>query len=353
MDQRIQNWKGYRSSLADAIFRRPKWQLRLFCLGLTAAIVFLQGIAGRTSLSAFYAIPISILAWFDGMASAVLLSVITVVAGLIVDFAALGPFSFSDAASGLTRTVFFGFLSLVLPRLHFLQTNLETLANERGRALAEEVAARQKLEHEMLEASESEQRGIGRDLHDGLSQHLAATALASYAHARSLSVEGHPQTEKARKIVDLIEQAIASARAISKGLHPIEMGGDGLMKALEEFVVTTSELFEVHCELDCPFPVIVDTPSAAAHLYRITQEAVSNAIRHGHATDIEVFLGETDTGLQLRVSDNGSGLPNDISSKKGLGLNIMATRAKFMGGNFSIGRNDTVGTKIICDIPEI
>jgi signal transduction histidine kinase len=198
---------------------------------------------------------------------------------------------------------------------------------------------------------ERDQRGIGRDLHDGLSQHLAATAMVSYAHAQKLALSGQPEVERARKIVALIEQSIALARSISQGLHPIEMGGDALMHGLEEFASTTSELFGIRCRLDCQLPVIVDNSTSAMHLFRIVQEAVSNSIRHGRATEIEILLSECESGINVSVLDNGTGVPMPTSNRKGLGLHIMAARAKFIGGKLSLGRRMSGGTEVICQVP--
>jgi hypothetical protein len=98
-------------------------------------------------------------------------------------------------------------------------------------------------------------------------------------------------------------------------------------------------------------PVIVDTPSISEHLFRITQEAVSNAIRHGHATKIEISLQELDAVIQLSVSDNGSGLPEMSPTRKGMGLQIMAARSQFIGGQFSLSQKVSGGTNLVCLVP--
>jgi signal transduction histidine kinase len=246
----------------------------------------------------------------------------------------------------LIRLIFFVFLSQVIPALRSLQS----LAKDRDLALAREIAAHRKLEQEMLDSAERKQRGIGRDMHDGLSQHLIATGMISYAHARKLSSDGSDEADKAYKVHNLIEQAIASARAISEALHPIEMSGNDLMSALEKFASTTSELFGIECRFDCPVPVIADGPTAE-HLFRITQEGVSNAIRHGRATKIDISLQEMDTNLVLSVSDNGVGLPSSLSLRKGMGLQIMAARSQFIGGQFSLSPRDLGGTSLTCLVP--
>ena len=314
-------------------------------------LIWLQKGAGRTTLSPLFAIPISLLAWYDGAASAIAVSLTTVLGGIAVGYLNYGPPTLIQALGVFARVVFFGFLSLVLPRLRSLQFHLEELANERGKALANEVAARKTLERELLDTAEREQRGIGRDMHDGLSQHLVATAMVSYAHAQSLAAIGSAEAGRARKIVDLVEQSTALVRSISKGLHPIEMGGDALMHALEEFATTTSELFGIRCRFDCPLPVIVDDPSTAMHLFRIVQEGVSNAVRHAHATEIVISFFESECGINLGVSDNGIGMPLPRAAQTGLGLHIMAARASFIGGKLCLDRPKSGGTELVCQVP--
>jgi signal transduction histidine kinase len=97
-------------------------------------------------------------------------------------------------------------------------------------------------------------------------------------------------------------------------------------------------------------PVIVDGPTAE-HLFRISQEGVSNAIRHGRATKIDISLQETDTGLLLCVSDNGVGLRDPLSDRKGMGLQIMAARSQFIGGEFQLSPKAVGGTSLTCLVP--
>jgi signal transduction histidine kinase len=229
-----------------------------------------------------------------------------------------------------------------------LQGVLEARVEERALALARETAERQRLEHEMLEISEREQRRIGQDLHDGLCQHLTGTALAGHVLAEQLT---GPQAAGARRVVDLIEEAISLARRMAKGLHPVEMQADGLMQALEEFTATTSEMFGLRCRFECHTPILIHSPATATHLYRIAQEAVSNAIKHGQASDILVSLEDTEQGLRLSVTDNGAGLQAP-ARPAGMGLRIMADRAKMIGGLFSIAEGRRGGVELSCFLPQ-
>jgi signal transduction histidine kinase len=333
------------AALDGVLSRLPKWQLAAACWGVSSLLVLVQLLTGAT-LTVLYAIPISILAWYAGSMPALALSLAAIWVTASLNYVD-GMFTRTmPVVLEVIRLVFFVFLSQVIPALRSLQS----LAKERDLALGREIAAHQKLEQEMLDSAERKQRGIGRDMHDGLSQHLIATGIISYAHARKLSAENSEEAEKAYKIHGLIEQAINSARSISEALHPIEMSGNDLMSALEKFAATTSELFEIQCRFECLVPVVVDGPTAE-HLFRITQEGVSNAIRHGRATRIDVSLQETDTGLLLSVSDNGIGLRSSPSDRKGMGLQIMAARSQFIGGQFSLIPKPLGGTNLTCLVP--
>lgn len=328
----------------------PKWQLAAACSGISMLVVVIQ-LFGRATLTVLYAIPISILAWYAGALPAFLLTIATILVTMGVNYY-IGVFpSTMSVVLELIRLAFFVFLSVSIPAFRNLQSHLHSVAKDRDLALANEVAAHRKLEQEMLDSAERKQRGIGRDMHDGLSQHLIATAMISYAHAQRLSVGRSEEAENAHKIVELVEQGITMARAISEALHPIEMSGNDLMSALEKFAFTTSELFGIKCRFDCPVPVIVEEPATAEHLFRITQEGVSNAIRHGRATTVEILLQEIDTRILLSISDDGVGLPESLSDRKGMGLQIMAARSQFIGGQFSLSSKPSGGANLTCLVP--
>jgi signal transduction histidine kinase len=343
-------WKSHAASFVEALARRPRWEI---CIGsfLLILLVLLvdHGMGRQFSIALFYSIPISIVAWFVGPFSALVLAVVSVILWEATDYA-LGRVSrpWIPLINGLFRVVFYAFFIMVLVRLRTLQNNLKALAEERATALAQEAARSIRLEREMLEAGEREQRRIGQDLHDGLCQHLTGTALASQVLVENL---GGPAQAKARRVVELIEDGIGLARGIAKGLYPLELRSDGLMQALEDFTSNTSDLFGIRCRFVCDNPVLIETPSTAAHLYRIAQEAVSNAIRHGRATEIEVLLEESDSGIRLSVADNGVGVPDPLPDCDGLGLRTMADRAKSIGGQFSIRPGAIGGAEVVCVAP--
>ncbi|HET7084715.1 MAG TPA: sensor histidine kinase [Rhizomicrobium sp.] len=329
-------------------------RIGLACVLIILFIGYVDFATGtQVTLSVIYAFPIAVMALFVGGWSAIGLSVFSVLVWIVSDSAAgmKWPALFVPLVNGLLRLLFYAFLVFVLTRLRQLQTGLEIRVQERARALRRETAERERLEQEMLEISEREQRRIGQDLHDGLCQHLTGTALAAHVLAEKLGARDLHESEAAHRIVDLVEEAISLARGMAKGLYPVELQADGLMQALEHFTATTTELFGVACRFECATPVLIHSPATATHLYRIAQEAVGNAVKHGQARHVTVALEENDDGIRLSISDDGRGLAKDAADGKGMGLRIMADRAKMVGGIFSVTHRFK-GVELICLIPQ-
>ncbi len=122
------------------------------------------------------------------------------------------------------------------------------------------------------------------------------------------------------------------------------------MAGLQQLAEYTERMFRVACEFQCPAPVLVHNHTTATHLYRIAQEAVSNAVRHGKAKSITISLGRTGERLRLEVRDNGTGLPADVDQARGMGLRIMQYRAAMIGGSISVQSPSHGGTVVSCSI---
>jgi len=139
-------------------------------------------------------------------------------------------------------------------------------------------------------------------------------------------------------------------RALSKGLLPVEVDSDGLMAGLTELTVRMSEVNEVACIFHCQEPIPVLDQEVATQLYRIAQEALTNAIKHGRADTVDVRLTRQDRMLRLEVTDDGVGIPMP-QPKGGLGLRIMASRADLIGATLEIEPTNTKGTRVVCSLP--
>jgi signal transduction histidine kinase len=238
----------------------------------------------------------------------------------------------------------------LLGNLRSLNRNLEAKVRHRTTALTEEMAERERLERELIEISEREQHRIGQDLHDGLCQHLTGATLAGQVLEGKLVALNLAEAADAYKVVELVEEGINLSRRLAKGLYPVEMEADGLMQALEEFAATSSELFKVSCRFECDLPVLIHDAATAGHLYRIAQEAVGNAIKHGKAKNILIRLDASEESTLLSIQDDGAGLPEALPKNRGMGLRIMAHRSGMIGGKFSARRNGTSGTLVNCEL---
>jgi signal transduction histidine kinase len=223
-----------------------------------------------------------------------------------------------------------------------LNAELEQRVQERTAALTEQIAARLRLEEELLNISEREQRRIGQDLHDDLGQQLAGAWMMADVLQRTLEADKSPRHAEAKKIGGLLQKALAHTRGLARGLHPVAPEQGGFAKALETLAAQSGELFRVKCVFECEEAPPIDDEAISTHLYRIAQEAVSNAVKHGAAKKVRIQL----TRAALTITDDGSGLREPLPSE-GMGMRIMRYRAEMAGGTLSV-RNGRKGVIVTC-----
>ena len=214
-----------------------------------------------------------------------------------------------------------------------------------------DITERKSLEEAILEISATEQRRIAQDLHDGLGQHLTGIAFMSKVLEEKLSDKSLPEASEAAKIVKMVNQAIENTRQLARGLHPVAAEPQGLMSALKRWASEVEELFHIRCSFQCAKPLPISDPNLATHLYRIAQEAVHNAIRHGKSRNIVVGLsGRQGTGT-LIIKDDGEGFPKKQVGQPGVGLSIMNYRADMVGGSVKVQPNEDGGITVTCVFP--
>ena len=217
-------------------------------------------------------------------------------------------------------------------------------------ALARDISDRQNLERAALDAIEREQRRFGRDLHDGIGQDLAGIAFLAKALEGTLAVGKRPEAAQAAEIARRVAQTIAQTRAMAHGLAPVGVHGDELETALEALASDTSFVFGVRCRVDAHVEKTVDAAVATA-LYRIAQEAVTNALRHAQAIEIVLSLRITASEASLVVRDDGIGIAVPAERPGGLGLQIMTLRARRVGGRLDVAGQPAGGTRVTCSVP--
>jgi PAS domain S-box-containing protein len=214
-----------------------------------------------------------------------------------------------------------------------------------------DITERKQLENQILATSDGERRSIGHDLHDVLGQELTGVAFLAKELEESLTSRALPESGEAARIVKHVNQAIDRTRSLARGLTPVELNAEGLMTALSEYASQVEELFRVRCTFRCEHPILIEDDMVAAHMFRIAQEAVGNAIRHGKAQHVAIDLRDSGLRHLLTITDDGVGIPSETPLDKGMGLRVMAYRAKTIGGSFRIQRGPRCGTVVTCSVP--
>src|ERR1017187_5673193 len=315
--------------------------------GLLALVGYADYITGYDlTIFAFYLLPILYVLRYVGPGSAFVMAVMSAFVWLFADIAAGGRYS--DFLTPIWNTGIRMSVFLLVVILFSTRNHLKNLVDQRTESLRQEIRERSRLEKELLEIAESEQQRIGHDLHDSLGQHLTATALAGKGLAKKLANKSPVEPATADRVVAMVEEAIELTRNLARTLHPIEMGADGLVEALQNLAANLSKAFNVSCRLQHSGPAVLTDPNAGVHLYRIAQEAASNAIRHGRAHNLVISLDAPSKSIMLPVTDDGNGLPADARTKNGIGLRIMEYRAGMIGATFDIQNLPSGGARAIC-----
>lgn len=214
--------------------------------------------------------------------------------------------------------------------------------------IARNITERRRLEREILEISNREQRRIGHDLHDGVCQQLAAITYLVDILGDRLQETGVPEAAEAERIGNLINEANAQARSVARGLFPVRLEEHGLVLALEELAASASTRHRITCKFVCQTTPLKVDGEVELHLYYIVQEALLNAVNHGKATSVIVTLSSADDRLKLTVQDNGSGFELSDKGRAGMGIRIMRYRAKVIGATLDLQSQKGQGTQIGC-----
>jgi len=215
--------------------------------------------------------------------------------------------------------------------------------------VARDITERKQLEKEIIEISNREQQRIGQDLHDGLCQELAGIEMMCQVLGQKLAAKSKAESKKAVEVAQHIRQAITHTRKLARGLSPVELESNGFTSALQELASHVQEMFRIECRFECPEPVLIRNNVFATHLYRIVQEAVNNAIKHGRARHILISLNLAGDRFALTVADDGLGFTDATKKSGGMGLHIMKYRAGVVNAALEVRSSaDGPGTTVIC-----
>ncbi|MCC5932935.1 MAG: PAS domain S-box protein [Balneolales bacterium] len=217
--------------------------------------------------------------------------------------------------------------------------------------IVRDVTEERRLEQEVMRISEHERHRIGQDLHDGLGQMLSGIGLLSASIKKRLQHEKHPLAEQMAEITSLLQEADEYARGLAHGLVKIDLERGGFHAAIEKLILQSQKLFRIDCKLVSDQEIEIRDRARAEHVYRIIQEAISNAVKHGYSTKVTVGMTYSERKLLITIRDNGTGFSSNWRKKRGLGVRIMEFRSRLINGQFSHGNNPGKGAVITLTIP--
>ena len=217
---------------------------------------------------------------------------------------------------------------------------------------ATDVSTRKLLERELLDVAHREQQRMGSDLHDGLSQDLTGIALLLRGVAGQLRKERSEARADVEEVIGLVNAAIENTRVIASGLSPVTAARGGLAAALEVLAARMRDRHGVDVTIVTRFDGPLELAEATLnHLYRIAQEAVINAIRHGNPRHVGIELELAEGRIRLRITDDGRGFSAAATPPTGLGLRIMRYRAQMLGGSLEVRQAGDKGVRVECTCP--
>lgn len=234
--------------------------------------------------------------------------------------------------------------------LRHMEARFTRTSDDEVLVICRDNTERVNLQREVIAIGERERNRIGRDLHDGLAQLLTGVKLLLRSLSDRLGEEGSAYVEEARRASELVQHAIGHTSELARGLSPIPKGAqlsDGLIQLAEH----SKRFFGIKCRYVGGRKLPALREEASAHLYRIAQEAVTNAVRHGRAGSIEVSCQVVKRRITLTIADDGVGVPDLQALPDGMGLSIMRYRASSLGGKLAIARGADGGTVVTCSCP--
>jgi len=205
----------------------------------------------------------------------------------------------------------------------------------------------QQLAGRLITAHEDERQRLARELHDDLTQRLARLAIDA---GRMESAADAP--EGVRPLREGLVRLSEDVHALSYRLHPSVLDDLGLVEALKAECDRVARGGELRVEVKASAVPAALPAEVSLCLFRVAQEALSNAARHAHASAVTVLLAPSGKGLQLAVSDNGSGFdPDRPRERASLGLASMRERVRLLQGEFDIESTPGRGTTVVAWVP--
>lgn len=324
--------------------RRPAWIAYVVSTAVLVIIIALRFTLEVTveGSSPFLLLLIAVMAaaWMGGTGPALFITVLATLAGHFFFGSPRWSLALTSRHEAIEVSLFLvegGVLAVLAGRLHAA----------RNAALAGQAEARS-LQEELLNISDDERRRIGQDLHDGVGQHLTGTSMLAKRLSHRLTEAAPEYAADAARISQLLNEAIGSTRDLGKLLAPPLLSQEGLAPALAELCQSAEQLLGIRCTLVDQSDGRLHDPVVGMHLYRIAQEAISNAVKHGQAKEVVVDLTSSRQSTCLTVSSDGAPFTEPSASDSGLGWRIMRYRATMIGASLQAVTQDDGRTAIIC-----
>ncbi|MEN8154496.1 MAG: PAS domain-containing protein [Acidobacteriota bacterium] len=213
-----------------------------------------------------------------------------------------------------------------------------------NKQLREEIAENRAMKKIVMDISEKERQKIGQDLHDSLAQQIGGIIFMTQALNDRLFNMNIQETKELKKVIKYLKNTLKYVRNLSKSLY-LTFGETGFKFALTELIEMMRELYKLDVKLSYDKSIDIKDENIATNLYRIIQEALNNAVKHGHAKRAEIIIKKEKDTIKVRIKDHGTGFP-PLLNRKGMGLKIMKYRASQLGSSFTIA-SDKSGTEIL------
>jgi two-component system NarL family sensor kinase len=209
---------------------------------------------------------------------------------------------------------------------------------------------RKLLEQTLVSIAEEHQRAIGQELHDNLGQQIAAISYQAKALEKKIAALGSVDASTvAASIAAQAQTAVMVCKQVAQGLLSFELETNGLVAALQAFASRIAATYKITCEFLHKNEVVISDNNLALNLYRIAQEAVNNAIRHGRAQHVTISLALEEGMLRLSICDDGRGFVGAGAKSwpaPGMGIKIMEYRARQHGAVLEILARAEGGTEV-------
>jgi signal transduction histidine kinase len=339
---RLSRWWG---GGTNAMRHQSLWLTLGAMMIVTLVIGWLDYITGfEVTMFVFYGIPIFLAVWWAGYRVGLFIALLS---GVIWWLANMNTNPYETQL---------GYAWALVNRLVYLCVVVFAVTALRNKQEADEariqmLEERRQLEKDIVSVSEHEQQRIGQDLHDGICQQLAAIGCAARVLAEDLQAQGVQAAHDASLIEGSLQQVVMEARNLARGIFPVHVDRSGLAAALADLGKMMSRLTGIPIVVNDCVDVPLDAPEVSMHLYRIAQEAVANAVKHSGATEIQVAMKLEDEMLELRVEDNGKGMPPSSRTRSdGMGLRTMHYRAQALQAVLAIEPRIQSGTLVSCRV---